>query len=125
MTQNAIFLLIKYIAVDLVGDFFFFPFWWYTKGFKKSIIFTLGKIKDAESSLGVGIWLKNLFKPMYGQYDIQGRIVSFLMRLIQLIFRSIVFLVFFVLILFVPIIWVLLPAFVVFQIFLIITTGLS
>lgn len=125
MTQNAIFLLIKYIAVDLVGDFFFFPLWWYTKGFKKSIIFTLEKIKDAESSLGVGIWLKNLFKPMYGQYDIQGRIVSFLMRFIQLIFRSIVFGVFFVLILFVPIIWILLPAFVVFQIFLIITNGLS
>lgn len=124
MTQNAIFLLLKYIAVDLVGDFFYFPLWWYTKGFKKSIIFTLEKIKDAENSLGVGIWLKNLFKPMYGQYDIQGRIVSFLMRLIQLIFRSIVFGVFFVLILFIPIIWIFLPVFVFFQIFLTITTGL-
>ena len=124
MTQNAFFLLIKYVAIDLVGDFIYFPLWWYSKGLKKALMFTGQKIIRIQNSLGVSIWAKNLFRPMYGQYDIQGRLISFLMRLFQLIIRSIAFVFIFILILFIPVIWVIFPIFVVFQIFLIISTGL-
>ena len=43
--------------------------------------------------MGVLLWLKNLFVPMFGQHDWQGRLVSFLIRLVQLIARGIAFVV--------------------------------
>lgn len=122
MTQNIFLLFLKYITVDLIGDFFYFPVWWYTKGFKKAIFFTIEKIKNIEKGLGIQIWAKNLSKPMYAQYDWQGRIISFLMRLFQLIVRSIAFVVIFIVILFLPLIWLALPVFIIFQIVLIIST---
>jgi hypothetical protein len=125
MTQNAFFLLIKYVAIDLVGDFIYFPIWWYTKGFKKNLLFTGLKIQGAQNSLGVSIWAKNLFRPMYGQYDIQGRLISFLMRFFQLIFRSIAFAFAFVFILIIPVVWIVFPIFVIFQIFLIISGSIT
>lgn len=118
MTQNAFFLLIKYILIDLIGDFIYFPLWWYSGGLKKALLFTGDKIMGAERVLGVSLWAKNLFVPMYGQYDWQGRLVSFFMRLFQLIFRSIIFVVCFIFMLFIPIIWVVFPIFIIFQIFL-------
>jgi hypothetical protein len=124
MIQNSFFLLIKYITIDLVGDFIYFPIWWYTRGLKKTLLFTGLKIQEVQNSLGVSVWAKNIFRPMYGQYDLQGRFISFLMRFFQLILRSIVFAFAFVFILVLPIIWIVLPIFVVFQIFLIISGNL-
>jgi hypothetical protein len=125
MIQNSFFLLIKYIVVDLVGDFIYFPIWWYTRGFKKTLLFTGHKVQGAQNSLGVSVWAKNLFRPMYGQYDLQGRFISFLMRFFQLILRSIAFVFVFIFILILPIIWIVTPIFIVFQIFLIISGNLS
>jgi len=31
--------------------------------------------------VGLRVWLKNLFAPMFGQTDWQGRLISFFMRL--------------------------------------------
>ena len=125
MIQNSFFLLIKYITIDLVGDFIYFPIWWYTRGLKKTLLFTGLKIQEVQNSLGVSVWAKNIFRPMYGQYDLQGRFISFLMRFFQLILRSIAFAFAFVFILVLPIIWIVLPIFVVFQIFLIISGNLA
>jgi len=36
------------------------------------------------------VWIKNIFTPMYGQTDWQGKLISFFMRLFQIIFRGIV-----------------------------------
>ncbi len=119
MTQNVFLLFIKYITFDLVGDFLYFPVWWYTQGFKKSIIYSLEKIKDIENILAVRIWIKNLFRPMYGQYDWQGRLISFLMRIFQIIFRVILLIIGSLIISLIPFIWFFLPIFIMFQILLI------
>ncbi len=107
--ENPLFLFLKYFFQDLLGDFFYFPIWWYTKGLKKAIIFTGEKIKDAENLLAVRIWIKNLFRPMYAQYDWQGRIISFFMRIFQIIVRSLLLVVLVFFILFIPLIWFFLP----------------
>ncbi len=125
MPQNAVYLFIKYIIVDLVGDLFYFPVWWYTGGFKKFVIFCMQKITNVEKSLGISIWMNNLFTPMYGQYDWQGRIISFFVRLFQLIFRLIGFGVFFILILVLPILWLAFPVLVIYQIILIVPNIIS
>jgi len=50
-------------------------------------------LRRGNAALGVLLWLKNLFVPMFGQHDWQGRLVSFLIRLVQLIARGIAFVV--------------------------------
>ena len=40
-------------------------------------------------ALAIGIWIKHVFTPMYGQHDWQGRLISFFMRVVQIILRAI------------------------------------
>ncbi len=108
----------KYIFLDIIGNVLYFPVWWYTKGLKKSFIFCLNQIKEVEKYLALSIWIKNIFTPMYGQYDWQGRIISFFMRVIQIIFRSIFLLIWAILCFVLFLIWVALPALAVWQIYL-------
>lgn len=76
-------------GVTMLKDIVMFPMWWYTKG----VLYMFHKLwlsaRRQSANFAVGIWMKNLFVPMYGQYDWQGRIISFVVRLIQIIVRSI------------------------------------
>ncbi|HEU0050958.1 MAG TPA: hypothetical protein VFQ60_02785 [Patescibacteria group bacterium] len=81
--------VIRFFLLDLLGSVLHFPFWWYTDGFqivlqwiKRSLIFRW-------KSFSLTIWIKNLFVPMYGQYDLVGRLVSIFMRIVVLIGRLI------------------------------------
>ncbi len=53
--------------------------------------------------LGVGVWIKNIFVPMYGSYDFAGRFISFFVRLAMIGARSVavIFLAFFTIVLFI------------------------
>jgi len=82
---------LKFFFKDMIGDVFYFPVWWYTKGLAKAFRKFQGTLRSANESLGLTIWMKNLFTPMFGQTDWQGRLVSFFMRFFQIIFRSIIF----------------------------------
>ena len=118
MPHSALNSSIKFIAKDLIGEFLYWPVWWYSKGLKNTTIFSARTIKDWEEILGVSIWAKNLFTPMFGQYDIEGRLISFFMRLIQLTLRSVI-LAFLIVFSLIPIIlWVLLPLVVMAEIYL-------
>ena len=44
---------------------------------------------ERQINLGLAVWAKNLFTPMYGQQDFMGKFISFFIRLIQIIVRSI------------------------------------
>lgn len=118
MTQNIAFRTIRYVLIDLIGDILYWPVWWYSKGLLKAGLFCLREIKNQEERLGLTIWMKNIFTPMFGQYDIEGRIISFFMRLIQIIARSIFLAVWaaFMLILFT--IWIILPLIAGYQLFI-------
>jgi hypothetical protein len=78
------------ILLDLFKDVVFFPFWWYSIGLFRTAKKLIAFIADKEKSLAIFIWLKNLFTPMYGQRDWQGKIISFFIRLVQIIFRSLI-----------------------------------
>lgn len=77
MTNNIFATSIKYVIVDLIGDFLYWPIWWYTKGLYQTIFYSLNQIIHLEEMLGLRIWVKNLFTPMFGQYDMAGRLISF------------------------------------------------
>ena len=82
MTQNIIVQATKILLVDLIGELLYFPIWWYTQGLKRVVLYVFNSIKDTNRNLAVGLMFKSLFKPMFGQYDRQGRLISFFFRLI-------------------------------------------
>ena len=80
----------KFLTLDILGDFILFPLWWYTRGLQRYGRLLWRNIQMVERELGVLIWMKNIFRPMFGQYDWQGRIISFFMRVVNIIFRGVI-----------------------------------
>ena len=116
MAQSSVSKILALILVDGIKTLLYFPLWWYSKGFLKVLKGSGNFIKDFEQTLGFLIWLKTLFVPMFGQRDIAGRLISFVLRVVQIIFRGIA-LLFIILLTFVFIIfWLILPLLVIYQI---------
>lgn len=115
-SQNIGFLTIQFIAVDVVGDIVYWPVWWYTRGLKKLILYIYNEVAYFENRIGLKMWLKNLFKPMYGQYDWQGRLISFFMRLVVLVYKLVKFILWIFILFIILFIWVLVLPFCLYQI---------
>ncbi|OGH93229.1 MAG: hypothetical protein A2563_01320 [Candidatus Magasanikbacteria bacterium RIFOXYD1_FULL_40_23] len=81
-------LILQRLFLEAILDVFYFPVWWYTKGALHALRQCFQILKNGNASLAPGVWIVNLFVPMYGQFDIQGRIVSFFMRIVQIIART-------------------------------------
>ena len=113
----------KSASVNLVSVFnkelktlLFFPLWWYSHGLANVIKSSFDFFVNSQRSLAFLVWVKNIFVPMYGQEDFQGRIISFFIRVIQIIFRGfslVIVLIFSLVFIF---IWVFLPLFLIYQI---------
>jgi len=102
--------------IDQIKTLLYFPLWWYSKGFLKAVLGAWEFVKDFEQTLGFSIWLKNLFVPIFGQRDIAGRIISFFLRLIEIILRGFALLIFVLIAIAYIIFWLVLPVFVIYQI---------
>ena len=116
MFQVIVLTFLKSVFFDLILDIFYFPIWWYTKGLKNAGNWALEKISQGEKVLGLKIWVINLFHPMYGVRDWQGKIISFFMRLIQIIFRLILMLIWIGIVLGILGVWIAGPIFVIYRI---------
>lgn len=102
-------LVLQRLTLEALFDLVYWPVWWYTGGLvyiskKAYSIFQFGN-----EWLSPSIWLVNLFVPMYGQYDVAGRIISFFMRLVNVILRSFALLVWSVVSVLLCVIWILTP----------------
>lgn len=73
-----------------IKEILYFPIWWYTQGSFNLVGFLFDFIKSVEKYFALWVWIKNIFKPMYSQYDFAGVIISFFVRVFQIIVRSIV-----------------------------------
>ena len=113
---NLLFYLGRIIA-DLVREVLGFPVWWYTRGLALLANKIIDFLGDSFKALNLAVWLKNLFVPMYGQRDIVGWLVSFFMRLTQIIFRGVGWLFLMVVCLIIACLWLLLPPLITWQIF--------
>ncbi len=107
-------LVFQRLLIEFVIDFFYFPIWWYTQGLKHHALVCLDLVKNANMRFAPGLWLKNIFVPMFGQYDWQGRLVSFFMRFINVILRSIAMVVWIVIVLGVFLLWIVIPVVVIY-----------
>ena len=80
------------IILKTLAEILYFPIWWYSLGLIETIQKGWRFWLEREKSLGFRIWVKNIFVPMYGQNDWAGRLISFLVRIVQIIFRLLVLL---------------------------------
>lgn len=116
MSSNNFLFYSLQILAELIRDVFYFPLWWYGRGLINLIIGVMNFLADKQKALALFVWVKNIFRPMYAQYDWQGMLISFFMRLVQIIFRSIVMLFWLIATLAVIIFWILFPVFVIYEI---------
>jgi len=86
---------LRFLGKEFLGDFVAFPLWWYSKGTLKMIRFVMEKTEQRAYTLSLRIWIKNLFVPMYSQYDLAGRVISFFLRIAVLVYRLIIFVIWF------------------------------
>jgi hypothetical protein len=105
-------LVFQRIALEFILDLVYFPLWWYTKGAKRAFLYCAHLFQFVNSYLAPGLWLANIFVPMYAQYDIQGRLVSFIVRLGNVIIRAIGLLIWLLIVLVIFLAWLLFPVFV-------------
>ena len=115
MAHNVAVLGARYFFVDLLGGIVLFPVWWYTRGLVRMWKFVAHSIRDEARVLGIWIWLKNIFVPMYAAYDIWGRIISFFMRGVQIIGRTIFLIVYVILTILLFLAYLILPVIIVWQ----------
>jgi len=108
-------LVIQRLLIEALLDFIYFPFWWYTSGLKHWLFVLVRLFKDGNLILLPGLWLKNLFVPMFGQTDFQGRLMSIFMRLVNVIARGIALFVWFLIIVIIFLLWIVFPIFVLFM----------
>lgn len=97
------------VSVQIVWEFLYFPIWWYTVGFVRFGQKVLNFWRNRQAALGLLVWLKNIFVPMYGQHDFAGRLISFVIRVVQIIYRGLAMLVVFILGLAALVFWLLFP----------------
>lgn len=79
--------MIAFILRDIVIDVLRVPFWWYTEGLVTTSRVLIRSFWETERRLAFRVWLRNLFTPMYGMYDWQSRIISFVMRAVLMVWK--------------------------------------
>jgi hypothetical protein len=62
--------------------------WWYGTGGVRALARLRERLREGNEYLGWSVWLKSLFTPMYGQYDAVGRVISFIIRLLQILLST-------------------------------------
>lgn len=108
-------IVLQRITLEFIIDLFYFPIWWYTKGARRSLLFCIYLFQDGNVYLAPGLWFKNIFVPMFGQTDWQGRLMSVFMRMVNVISRSIGLFIWFFAMVILFFVWLFLPAIVIYM----------
>lgn len=81
-----------FIIRELIGELLYFPVWWYSQGLMATWRTLVGEWLGVADRLSLKILLRNLGKPMYGDYTRSGKIISFFFRIFLVVVRSAVLL---------------------------------
>jgi hypothetical protein len=87
MPESAVVKATRFVLKDVLFDVLRFPVWWYTTGTANAARFIWQEFLSILNRLSIPILVRNLGKPMYGDYSKSGRIISFFVRIIVFIFR--------------------------------------
>ncbi|TAL50841.1 hypothetical protein EPN81_01635 [Patescibacteria group bacterium] len=88
MSKPSTALVLKMTATLSAREILRWPLWWYTDGARDTLKKLARSVGGSVRYFGVDVWAKNLFIPMYGDTSIIGRALSFGVRLVVLMFRS-------------------------------------
>lgn len=102
-------IVLQRLALQFVLDVVLFPVWWYTGGLRRVLVGLWHSLQDINMSLAPGLWLKNIFTPMFGQTDIEGRLMSVFMRIMNIIVRSIMVYVWIMILAVALLLWLVIP----------------
>ncbi|OGL88782.1 hypothetical protein A3I42_03235 [Candidatus Uhrbacteria bacterium RIFCSPLOWO2_02_FULL_49_11] len=83
--------VVRLVVVDVLLDIFTWPTWWCTLGLWTVLKWVGRGIANEWFDFGLGPWLKSMFTPMYADYSLAGRAISFVARIIILTFRFVQF----------------------------------
>lgn len=97
------------ILLSLLFEILYFPIWWYSVGLLRHIKNIWNFLRNQERELGFHVWAKNILVPMYGQTDWAGRLISFLVRLVQVLGRGLILIIWLFFSLLALILWLALP----------------
>jgi hypothetical protein len=109
MRKSNFLTLVIQLLMRFIGGVIFFPVWWYSFGFIRFAAKMINFWQEEQRALGFSVWLKNIFVPMYGQRDFSGRLISFFIRLFQIIFRGLALIFWALICLILLLLWLSLP----------------
>ncbi|MEK7139296.1 MAG: hypothetical protein AAB817_01205 [Patescibacteria group bacterium] len=87
-SQNVFMTAAGFVGRELIGGMLYYPIWWYGAGLLAFLKRRGQSLQNFEASVGLTVWIINWTTPMFGQYDIWGKIISFGVRTAVIIFKS-------------------------------------
>lgn len=75
------------LVLEFLFDIFRFPWWWYSGGLKHVGGWCWRGFNETRARVALGLFARYLFKPMYQDYSLTGRLLSFVMRLILIVIK--------------------------------------
>lgn len=82
-------MILRLALTELIGGFLALPGWWYTHGLTMMLAWVRRTVRDASQLFALGVWMRNLFVPMYGETEWSGRLISFGVRMAMIFVRGI------------------------------------
>lgn len=107
--NNVVLRSVKFLVWDVLLDVVRAPVWWYTGGVALAYRGLRDVWLEMEKRMSLKVWMKHLFTPMYGMRDWQSRIISFFVRLVMLVWKLFVVVLFTFLLAALLVGWLLLP----------------
>ena len=107
--NNMILTFLRTILEETILSILYFPLWWYSRGTAYAWHNYLHRLQGVKNVVALDVWIKNWLQPMYGQYDIVGRIISVGMRTVQIIFRFLITVLAFIFFSMIFVLWLIIP----------------
>lgn len=105
-----------YLGQRLIYRIFEFLRHWYIKSIKMYFNFILNKLESLDRHFAFVITVKHIFQPLYKDYSIIGYVLGFLFRLLRLIIGAIVYTAIFIIAVFLYLVWLIAPIYILYQI---------
>jgi len=110
-------LAVLYLTEKFFGGIFEFFYHWYKESFLRYSNFVINVLEKFDKTLALKVTLKNFFQPLYQDYTVLGYILGFIFRFFRVIIAVIVYVCLLSIALFLYLIWVLIPPFLIYKIF--------
>ena len=81
-------MVFRLVLTELFDGIVALPFWWYTRGLSMMVEWFRKTVRHAYEAFSLGVWVKNLFVPMYGETEWTGRVISFGVRVTMIFTRG-------------------------------------